>query len=56
MKIISTGTLKGGTGKTSFLFNFGGLPVGKNKVLFIDGNPQFNLTTNVEIDITNTSL
>ncbi len=53
IKSIAIGTLKGGTGKTSFLFNLGGVLAEKGKhVLFIDGDPQFNLTTNMGIDVT----
>jgi len=47
MKIIAFGTLKGGTGKTSTLFNLGGLLAEQHKVLFVDADPQFNLTYNV---------
>jgi len=52
MKIIAFGTLKGGTGKTSTLFNLGGLLAEQHKVLLIDADPQFNLTSNAGISVT----
>jgi len=55
-KIISVGTLKGGTGKTSFLFNMSGVLAEDKKVLLIDGDPQFNLTSNVGVDVTKPDL
>lgn len=51
MKIIAFGTLKGGTGKTTVAFNVGGILAEKHKVLFIDVDPQSNLSDNVGIDI-----
>lgn len=52
MKVISFGTLKGGTGKTTVAFNVGGILAEEHKVLFIDMDPQSNLTDNVGIDTT----
>lgn len=51
MKIIAFGTLKGGTGKTTVAFNIGGILAEEHKVLFIDVDPQSNLSDNVGIDI-----
>jgi len=51
MKIIAFGTLKGGTGKTSTLFNIAGLLAQQHKVLMIDADPQFNLTTDAGISM-----
>jgi len=56
MKIIAFGTLKGGTGKTSTLFNLGGLLAEEHKVLLIDADPQFNLTSNVGLSVTHKGL
>jgi chromosome partitioning protein len=56
MKIIAFGTLKGGTGKTSTLFNLGGLLAERHRVLLIDADPQFNLTTNAGISLTGKAL
>ena len=56
MKIIAFGTLKGGTGKTSTLFNLGGLLAENHKVLWIDADPQFNLTSNAGVSVTNKDL
>lgn len=53
MKILAFGTLKGGTGKTSVAFNIGGILAEKHKVLFIDVDPQSNLSDNVGVDTTN---
>lgn len=44
MKIIAFGTFKGGTGKTTVAFNVGGVLAEKYKVLFIDVDPQCNLS------------
>ena len=52
MKVISFGTLKGGTGKTTVAFNIGGILAEENKVLFIDMDPQSNLSDNAGIDTT----
>ena len=51
MKIIAFGTLKGGTGKTSTLFNLGGLLAEQHRVLLIDADPQFNLTSNAGVSV-----
>jgi chromosome partitioning protein len=53
MKIIAFGTLKGGTGKTTVAFNVGGILAEEHKVLFIDVDPQSNLSDNVGVDTTN---
>lgn len=50
MKIIAFGTLKGGTGKTTLAFNVGGILAEKHKVLFIDVDPQCNLSDNAGVD------
>lgn len=50
MQIIAFGTLKGGTGKTTVAFNVGGILAEEHKVLFIDVDPQSNLSENVGID------
>jgi chromosome partitioning protein len=52
LKIIATGTLKGGTGKTSTLFNLAGLLAEDHKVLLVDCDPQTNLSLNCGVDIT----
>lgn len=52
MKVIAFGTLKGGTGKTTVAFNVGGILAEEHKVLFIDVDPQANLSDNVGIDTT----
>lgn len=52
MKILAFGTLKGGTGKTTVAFNIGGILAEKHKVLFIDVDPQSNLSDNVGVDTT----
>ena len=52
MKVIAFGTLKGGTGKTTVAFNIGGLLAEEKKVLFIDMDPQSNLSDNAGIDTT----
>lgn len=51
MKIVAFGTLKGGTGKTTVAFNIGGILAEEHKVLFIDVDPQANLSDNVGVDI-----
>ena len=55
MKVIAFGTLKGGTGKTTVAFNIGGILAEKHRVLFIDIDPQSNLSDNVGIDTTDQS-
>lgn len=52
MKILAFGTLKGGTGKTTVAFNIGGILAEEKKVLFIDMDPQSNLSDNAGIDTT----
>lgn len=52
MKIVAFGTLKGGTGKTTVAFNVGGVLAEEHKVLFIDIDPQSNLSDNVGVDTT----
>ena len=42
MKVIASGTLKGGTGKTTVLFNVAGVLAETKKVLLIDLDPQCN--------------
>ena len=51
MNIITIGTLKGGTGKTTVAFNIAGyLAKKKNKVLIIDADPQANISTNLGLE------
>lgn len=53
MKIISFGTLKGGTSKTTTSFNVAGILAERGyKILAIDVDPQANLTTNFGLDET----
>ena len=53
-KIISIGTLKGGVGKTSTIFNIGGILSEQGcKVLIIDLDPQANSSANFGINIDN---
>jgi len=52
LKIITVGTLKGGTGKTATLFNLAGLLGETHKVLLIDCDAQTNLSLNCGVDIT----
>ena len=56
MKIITMGTLKGGTGKTLNTFNIGGILAENSKVLLIDIDPQCDLTSNCGIDSSNTEV
>lgn len=53
MKVIAFGTLKGGTGKTTVAYNIGGMLAEKHKVLFIDVDPQSNLSDNAGVDTAN---
>lgn len=52
MKVIAFGTLKGGTGKTTVAYNIGGILAEEHKVLFIDVDPQTNLSDNAGVDTT----
>jgi chromosome partitioning protein len=52
LKIDTIGTLKGGTGKTSCLFNLSGLLAEQGRVLLIDCDPQTNLSLNCGVDVT----
>ena len=51
MKIITMATLKGGAGKTMNAFNIGGILAERKKVLFVDIDPQCNLSADCGIDI-----
>ena len=51
LKIISLGTLKGGTGKSMMSFNIAGALAEDYKVLLLDVDPQCNLSNNVGINI-----
>ena len=53
MKVIAFGTLKGGTGKTTVAYNIGGILAEEHKVLFIDVDPQSNLSDNSGVDTAN---
>ena len=53
MKVIAFGTLKGGTGKTTVAYNIGGILAEEHKVLFIDVDPQCNLSDNAGVDTAN---
>lgn len=53
MKIISCGTLKGGTGKTMVVYNIAGVLAENHKVLMIDNDPQCNLSDSAGIDTAN---
>ena len=55
MKIITIGTLKGGTGKTTTTFNLAGCLAEFYKVLLIDCDPQANLSQDCGLDITDQS-
>ena len=50
MKVIAFGTLKGGTGKTTVAYNIGGILAEEHKVLFVDVDPQCNLSDNAGVD------
>ena len=54
MKIISIGTLKGGTGKTTMTYNLAGALAENSKVLMIDVDPQCNLSNDAGVNIANT--
>lgn len=53
MKVLAFGTLKGGTGKTTVAYNIGGILAEEYKVLFIDVDPQSNLSDNAGVDTAN---
>ena len=53
MKVVAVGTLKGGTGKTTVLFNVAGVLAKKYKVLLIDIDPQCNLSAACGVNIAN---
>lgn len=50
MKMVTTATLKGGTGKTVVAVNLAGLVAEHKRVLAIDFDPQCNLSDNLGID------
>ena len=52
MKVITIGTLKGGTGKSATLFNLAGILAEEKKILLFDCDPQTNLSLNCGVDIT----
>lgn len=56
MKTIVSATLKGGTGKTSTLFNLAGVLGEKYNILLIDCDAQTNLSMNVGVDVTANNL
>ena len=56
MKIITFATLKGGTGKTTNLFNVAGILAEKKRVLLIDMDPQCNLTSDCGIDVSDETI
>ena len=55
MKVITVGTLKGGTGKTTVVFNLAGVLSEKNKILIIDADAQCNISSDVGINIADQS-
>lgn len=50
-KIITVGTLKGGTGKTTITFNLAGVLAENHRVLLIDVDAQGNLSSDVGVDV-----
>ena len=56
MKIVTIGTLKGGTGKTTTTFNLAGILSEAHKVLLIDIDPQANISFNAGVDVTGQNL
>lgn len=55
MKIITVATLKGGTGKTTVVFNLAGVLSERKKVLIIDADAQCNISSDVGINIADQS-
>lgn len=51
MKNIAVGTLKGGTGKSTVLFNVAGILAEKHRVLVIDWDPQCNLSSACGVNV-----
>lgn len=51
VKIVVIGTLKGGTGKTTVLFNAAGVLAENSRVLAIDFDPQCNLSSACGINV-----
>ena len=51
MKVVAVGTLKGGTGKTTVLFNIAGVLAEENKVLVIDLDPQCNMSGSCVVNV-----
>lgn len=50
MKVITIGTLKGGVGKTTVVFNLAGcLAKSRKRILLIDGDPQGNISENLGV-------
>lgn len=50
MKVITIGTLKGGVGKTTVVFNLAGcLAKDKKRVLLLDADPQGNISENLGV-------
>ena len=56
MKSICFANLKGGSGKTTNVFNIAGILAIDQKVLLFDIDPQANLTSNMDIDIEEDSI
>ena len=56
MKIITFGTLKGGSGKTTNVFNIAGVLAQKSRVLLIDMDAQCNLSSDCGVDITDRNI
>lgn len=50
-KIITVGTLKGGTGKTTVTFNMAGILAVDHRVLLVDMDPQGNLSSDAGVDV-----
>ena len=54
--VITSATLKGGTGKTATLFNLAGLLAESRRVLLIDCDPQTNLSLNCGVGVMKDSI